>query len=239
MKPNRIIASLFVSIIISAGLSAQSADDVIKDYIKAIGGKRKLNKITSLQMKSEIVSDMFEASAVTTVLAGKGYKMDLDIMGYQVATCFTDEGGWNTDPMSGSTVQMPDDQYKIGKGAIYVGGPFEKYKDLGLSAELVGRAEVNGVNTFQVRLTVEGADISSDHFFDPDTHLLIRSIAVVDNQGTDIEAVTDYKDYKEIDGGVKLAYVQEIDYGGQMSMTNTIGTVEVNVPVDPSIFISE
>jgi len=239
MKPNRIIASLFVSIIISAGLSAQSADDVINDYIKAIGGKKKLNKITSLHMKSQIVSDMFEADAVTTVLTGKGYKMDMDVMGYQIATCFTDKGGWTTDPMAGTTVQMPDDQYQIGKGAIYVAGPFEKYKDLGLSAELVGRAEVNGVNTFHVRLTADGKDLSTDHFFDPDTHLLIRTIAVVDNQGSEIEAVTDYKDYKEIDGGIKLAHVQEIDYGGQMSMTNTIGTVEVNVPVDPGIFVSK
>jgi len=54
-----------------------------------------------------------------------------------------------------------------------------------------------------------------------------------------MEAVTDYKDYKEIDGGIKLAHVQEIDYGGQMSMTNTIGTVEVNLPVDPGIFVSK
>jgi len=239
MKTNRILACLFVSFIISAGLSAQSADDVIKDYIKAIGGKKKLNKITSLKMESQIESDMFEATAVTTVLTGKGYKMDMDVMGYQVETCFTDEGGWTTDPMSGSTIQMPDDQYKIGKGAIYVAGPFEKYKDLGLSAEMVGRAEVNGVNTYHVRFTVDGTDISTDHYFDPDTHLLIRTTAVVDNQGSEMEAITDYKDYIEIDGGIKLAHVQEIDYGGQMSMTNTIGTVEVNLPVDPGIFVSK
>jgi len=154
MKTNRILACLFVSFIISAGLSAQSADDVINDYIKAIGGKKNLNKITSLKMESQIESDMFEATAVTTVLAGKGYKMDMEVMGYQIATCFTDEAGWTTDPMAGTTVQMPDDQYKIGKGAIYVAGPFEKYKDLGLSAEMVGRADVYGLNTFHVCLTV-------------------------------------------------------------------------------------
>jgi hypothetical protein len=239
MKTHRILASLFVSVILSAGLTAQSADDVINDYLSAIGGKKKLNKITSLQTKSQIVSDMFEAEAVTTILNGKGYKMDMDVMGNQFTTCYTDKEGWRTDPMAGSIVQMPDDTYKLAKGAIYISGPFEKYKDLGYSSEMVGRADVNGVNTYQIRFTVDGTDLSTDHFFDPDTHLLIRTITVVVEQGSEMEVVNDYKDYKEVDGGIKLAHIQDIDYAGQMSMTITISTAEVNIPVDPSIFVNE
>ncbi|MCK4988997.1 MAG: hypothetical protein KAS29_00870, partial [Bacteroidales bacterium] len=146
---------------------------------------------------------------------------------------------WRTDPMAGSTVKIPDDQYKIAKGAIYIAGPYEKYKDLGYSAELVGRADVNGVNTYQIRFTVDGTDLSIDHFFDPDTHLLIRTLTVVEEQGSEMEVVNDYKDYKEVEGGIKLAHIQEIDYAGQMSMTITIGTVEVNISVDPGIFVNE
>ena len=239
MKTNRIIAFFFASFVISMGLSAQTADDVINDYLSAIGGKKKLSKISSMKMKSQIESDMFEAEAITTVLNGKGYKMEMDVMGYMVETCFTDKEGWRTDPMAGSTIQMPEDQYKMGRGAIYVAGPFEKYQDLGLIAELVGRAEIKGVNTYQVRLTVDGTEISTNHFFDPDTHLLMRTTVVVENEGAEIEAVTDYKDYKEVDGGIKIAHTQDIDYGGQMSMTNTTVTVEVNIPVDPSIFVSQ
>lgn len=239
MKTSRIIATLFVSFFIAGNLWAQSAEDVINNYLSAIGGKEKLNKITSLKMTSEISSDMFEAQAVTTILNGKGYKMDMDVMGYQVVTCFSDKGGWQTDPMAGSVMEMPDDQYKLGKGAIYVGGPFGNYEDLGYQAELVGRADVNGVNAYELRLTVEGTDLSSNHYFDPDTHLLIRTITVIESQGTEFEAVTDYKDYKEIEGGIKLAFTQEIDYGGQMTMENTIASVEVNIPVDPGIFASE
>lgn len=227
---------LFVAIIISGGLCAQTAEDVIDDYLSAIGGKEKLKKINSMQLTSEITSDMFEAVATTTVLNGKGYKMEMDVMGYLVETCFTDKAGWQTDPMAGSIAEMPEDQYKLGKGAIYVGGPFGNLKALGYTAELVGRKEINGVNTYQVKFTLEGTDLSSNHFFDPDTHLLIRTVVVVENQGMDMEAVTDYKDYQEIDGGVKMAFVQEIDYGGQMSMENTIKSVEVNIPVDEGIF---
>ncbi len=227
---------LFVAIMISGGLWAQTAEDVINDYLSAIGGKEKLNKINSMKVTSEITSDMFEAEAVTTVLNGKGYKMEMDVMGYLVETCFTDKAGWQTDPMAGSIAQMPEDQYNLGKGAIYVGGPYGNLKDLGYSAELVGRKEINGVNTYQVKFTMEGTDFSSNHFFDPDTHLLLRTLVVVDNQGSDMEAITDYKNYTEIEGGVKMAFVQEIDYGGQMSMENTIKSVEVNIPVDEGIF---
>jgi zinc protease len=239
MKTYRIIALLVVSCMISTGLSAQTADGVINDYLSALGGKAKLNKITSLKMSSQISSDMFEGNAVTTVLNGKGYKMEMDVMGYLIETCFTETKGWQTDPMAGSVVDMPEDQYKMGRGSIYVAGPFDKYKDLGFKSEYVGRADVNGVNTHQVRLTVDGTDIATDHFFDPDSHLLIRTTAVVESQGMEMKAVTDYKDYKEVEGGIKMAMKQEIDYGGQMSMTNTIGSVEVNVPVDPAIFESK
>ena len=239
MKTNRIIAFFFASFVISMGLSAQTADDVINDYLSAIGGKKKLSKISSMQMKSQIESDMFEAEAITTVLSGKGYKMEMDVMGYLVETCFTDKEGWRTDPMEGSITKMTEDQYKMGRGAIYVAGSFEKYQDLGLIAELVGRAEIKGVNTYHVRLTVDGTEISTNHFFDPDNHLLMRTIVVVENEGAEMEAVTDYKDYKEVDGGIKIAHTQDIDYGGQMSMTITTVAVEVNIPVDPGIFVSQ
>jgi len=239
MKTQRIPVTLFLAFILSLGLSAQTADDVINDYISAIGGKKNLSKIKSMQWKSDMMSDMFEATAVTTVLNGKGYKMEMDVMGYQSVTCYTDTEGWSTDPMSGAINQMPEDQYKLGRGEIYVGGGLEYYKDLGLTAELVGRKEINGVNAYQVRISVEGSDVTSDNFFDPDTHLLIRSVVKVDAQGSMMDMITDYKEYKEVDGGIKLSHLQKIDFGGQMSMENTIKSVEIDVPVDPAIFIRE
>ena len=238
MKNNRIIAIFFAFFIVSVGLSAQSADDVIKDYIDALGGQKKLDKITSVQMKSQIVSDMFEGDATTTVLNGKGYKMEMDVMGMLVETCYTDEGAWRSDPMSGEIIQFSDEQYQMGKGVIYVAGAFQNYKEMGMTAEMLGKEDVNGVNTHHIRLSKEGSEISTDHFFDAKTNLLIRTSVVVSGDQGEMEAITDYKDYKEIDGGVKMAHVMDIDYGGQMVMTNTISEVKVNVDVDQSIFKS-
>ncbi|MDF1574810.1 MAG: hypothetical protein P1P86_06415 [Bacteroidales bacterium] len=77
------------------------------------------------------------------------------------------------------------------------------------------------------------------NYFDPDTHLLIRSVVTVEAQGSEMDMLTEYKDYKEVDGGIKLSHMQEIDFGGQMSMENKITSVEMNVPVDPAIFVRE
>jgi len=239
MKTFRITAILFIAFIVATGLSAQSADDVIKDYIDALGGQKKLDKITSVQMKSQIESDMFEAEALTTVLNGKGYKMEMDVMGYLVETCYTDKEGWRTDPMAGEVIQFSDEEYQMGKGSIYVAGAFQNYKELGMTAELVGKEDVNGVNAHHVRFSMEGSDITPNHYFDPKTHLLIRTSVVVSGDQGEMEAITDFKDYKEIGGGIKMAHVMDIDYGGQMIMTNTINEVKVNVDVDESIFVSE
>jgi hypothetical protein len=239
MKNYRFLPLFLVFLFFSAGLSAQTADDVINNYIAAIGGKANLSKITSLQIKSSITSDMFEADAVATILDGKGFRMQMDVMDYQSINCWTDQGGWRTDPMTGTTEQIPDDEYRFGKGQIYIGGPWLNYKEIGFNVEMVGRADVNGVNAFQIRFTMDGIDNSIDYFFDPDTHLLIRSNTMVEAQGMELEVITTYKDYKEVEGGVKLAHVQDISYGGQMSMTNSLGAVEVNIPVDPAIFAKE
>lgn len=236
MKTNRIIAFLFLSFFLSAGLMAQSAEKVIDDYLSALGGKKKMEKITSLQMKSQIESDMFEAEATTTVLNGKGYKMEMDVMGYLVETVYTDEGGWRTDPMAGDIVELSEEEHQMGKGAIFVGGPFQDYKNLGMNAELVGKKDIDGVSTHHVKLQPEGSEIVANHYFDAKSKLLIRTVVEAD-QG--MEIVTDYKDYKEIEGGIKMPHVTDIDYGGQMVMTQTISEVKVNVPVDESIFKSE
>ena len=236
MKTNRIIAFLFLSCFLSAGLMAQSAEKVIDDYLNALGGKKKMEKITSMQMTATIDSDMFEADATTTVLNGKGYKMEMDVQGLLIESVFTPTEGWRTDPMAGDVVKLSDEEFQMGKGAIFVGGPFQDYKNLGMKFELVGKKDIDGVSTHHLRFQLEDSEVVANYFFDTKSHLLIRTVTVAEAQGMEMEIITDHKDYKEVEGGIKMAHVTDIDYGGQMVMTQTITDVKVNIPVDESIF---
>ena len=61
MKTNRIFAFLFLSFFVSAGLFAQSADDVIGDYLKALGGKKNMEKIND-DVRVEVTIDTIKIS---------------------------------------------------------------------------------------------------------------------------------------------------------------------------------
>jgi hypothetical protein len=144
MKKFRTISIMTALLLCSAFVSAQTADDVIAKYVNAIGGKELLGKITSLYTESKADIMGMESTLKATILNGKGYKMDMEIMGSVITTCFTDKGGWSINPMAGSNSaeDMPDAQYNTSKDQIYIGAPFTIWAEKGYKAELLGNYSV-------------------------------------------------------------------------------------------------
>ena len=231
---------LLLSVFVFSGVlvSAQSADEIISKYVKAIGGKNNLSKIQSLYTESEGDIMGMESLQKVTVLNGKGYKMEMEIMGEVISSCITENGGWSINPMMGSSVaeDMPEDQYDETKAQIFVGGPFTVFGDLGYQAEALGNETVGNVNAAKVKLTTPGGT-SAVHFFDPATGYLIKTVQEGDMQGQMVETIFIYSDYKDVDG-ITLPHTVSLDAGGGMFvMTSNVTKVEVNKTVDPAIFI--
>ena len=228
---------LVLSILLSGEvlLPAQSADKIISTYIKAIGGK-KISKITSLYTESSADIMGNEAAMKTTVLNGKGYKMEMEIMGAVVATCITDQGGWTINPMTGgsSAEDMPEETYKDSKSQIYIGGPFTIYKEQGYTAELLGKEKVSGKEASKVQLTAPWGK-TSVFYFDEATGYLVKSAEETEAQGQVMETVIIYSDYKEV-GGMLIPHTLDLDVGGMFQMTSKVTKAEVNQPVDPAVF---
>jgi len=219
-----------------AGASAQTADEIIAKYVKAIGGKEQLSKINSLYVESTVEVMGMEIVSKTTTLNGIGFKTDMEVMGSNMITCITDKGGWSINPMmgSGSADDLPEAQYNASKDQIFIGAPFTTYKDKGYKTELLGRESVGSVNAFKVKLTAPDST-SGVYFFDPETGYLIQAVTQADMQGQMVENVTTYSDYRATDG-YTLPYKTSMNMGGQMDMTSTVTKVEVNKPVDQAIF---
>lgn len=238
MKTYKSIALVALALLLANSVSAQTADEIIGKYVKAIGGKDLLNKITSVYTETSTEVMGMQISGKITVLNGKGMRQDMDVNGSTMITCFNDKGGWSINPMSGGTTaeDMPAGQYNAGKAQIVVGAPFINYPENGYKAELMGTDSIAKVNAYKIKLTSPDST-SSVYFFDPNTFYMLKTIQQVEMQGQMVENIITYSDFRQING-YPIPYKMDMDLaGGQFNMTMTVTKVELNKPVNDSIFL--
>lgn len=237
MKSLKPVFLMIALLMCGAFVSAQTADEVIAKYVNAIGGKDQLSKITSLytESKADIMGN--ESIQKSTILNGKGYKTEMDIMGSVITTCITDKGGWMINPMMGSDAaeDMPEAQYNAGKDEIFIGAPFTVWSEKSYKAELLGNEAVGTVNAIKVKLTAPD-NTSGVYFFDPETGYMIKAVSQADMQGQMVENVATYSDYRQVDG-YTLPFKTTVNMGGMFELTSEVTKVEVNKPVDPAFFV--
>jgi hypothetical protein len=238
MKTYRSFAIAFFALFCAYTVSAQTADEIIAKHIQAVGGKDVLSKITSVYYRGTMDVMGMQGTLKNTTLNGKGMKQDIDMMGSIITNCYNDKGGWSTNPFTGAIApeDMPEAQYNAGKENIYIGAPFLNYAEMGYKAELAGTDSVDHVNAFKIIMT-SPANTSSTYYFDPNTFYLIRSVEQADMQGQMVDNIMKFSDYRATEGYL-MPYKIDMDMaGGQFSMTLTVDTVQVNIPVNDSIFV--
>ena len=228
---------LFSLALLTAAIAvqAQSADEVIAKHLDAIGGKEKLSGITSVKMTNtnEVMGN--QAPATITILNGKGYRSEAEVMGSKMVQVFTDKGGWMINPMMGSSdpQALPEESAKAGQGQIYV-EPFLDYAAKGAKAEYQGQAKAGSVNAHKVKLTDKNG-VATTYFFDPSTYYIIQAVRSGEMMGQQIEITISYSDFKKTDYGWVVPQTTEINMG-QFAITSKLKNVEVNTPVDPAVF---
>jgi hypothetical protein len=238
MKTYKSIALTVIVLLLAVSASAQTADEIIGKYVKAIGGKDQLSKITSVYTESTMEVMGMQITIKSTTLNGKGMKQEMDMMGSPMTTCYTDKGGWSINPMGGGTApeDMPEAQYNAGKDQIVVGGPFINYAEKGYKTELLGTDTVNKVNAYKIKLTAPN-NSSAVYYFDPNTFYLVRANQQAEMQGQMVDNTTTYSDYRQTEG-YTLPYKSSADMmGGQVTMVMTVTKVELNKPVSDTIFV--
>jgi len=236
MKSLKRILLLVTILIGAASAYAQTADEIITRHIDAIGGKDKLNTITSVRMESTVEAMGISGPSTTTILNGKGFRNESEFNGQKVITVYTDKGGWTVNPFAGSTDPqvLPDEQYKASEDDIYI-EPFFKYAERGSKVELQGQEKVGDINAYKIKLTNKD-NSSATYYLDPSTYQIVQISGTTNMMGQDMEVKTTCSDYKKTDYGFVVPQTIQVNIGDQFSMTTKLNKIEVNQPVDASIF---
>ena len=240
MKTTKKFFFALIALFCAYNLSAQTADEIISKHLEASGGKGFLSGLTSVYYEATMDVMGMQATVKNTTLNGKGTRQDVDIMGSIMTTCYNDKGGWSINPFMGGTTaeDMPETQYNSGKDNIYLGAPFLNYAEKGYKAEFNGTETVMDVTAYKVTMTSPSNNVSV-YYFDPNTYYMIKSVEQADMQGQMVENVMRYSDYRNTEGYIMPFKIDMDMAGGQMSMTLTVSKVELNQPVNDSIFIKQ
>jgi hypothetical protein len=176
-----------------------------------------------------------ELSSVTTVIDGKGFRSESDLGGQKMIQVYTEKGGWTVSPMNGSTDPQPmnEEQYKVGQEQIYIIA-FLNYAERGEKAEFEGQEKVGEINAYKIKMTNKDS-VSTTFYFDPSTYYIIQITKSVEMMGQPADLKIAFSDVKKLDAGWVMPQQIDSDFG-QFNMTAKVKKVDVNVPVDESIF---
>jgi hypothetical protein len=229
-----VLFTLFLAVF-SFALTAQTADEIVAKHIDAIGGKDVLTKTTSLYVEGSMSVMGNDAPTRMTLLNGKGYKNEIDMMGSTIIQCVTDKGAWGINPMAGGGVEdVPEKQAKGAMGNLTLGGVFFNYAEKGTAVVLVGKKKVADKDAFELKVTPKDGTAST-YYVDATTFYVLKMEAKGEMMGQEVDIATTFSDYKKIENGYVMPHTTEIDMG-QFAMTSTIKKVEVNKAIDEATF---
>lgn len=231
MNPFKTMLSTAAFLVAGLTVSAQTADEIISKHLDAVGGKDKLSQLKSLVIEASINAMGNDAPANITMLVGKGYKMETELMGQKVVQAVTDKGGWAITPQTGGSAQAtPDEQYNQAKSSLYA-DPFLDYAAHGFTVELQGTEG----SDYKLALT-NPSKTSTVYYINTTNYQIDKAVTTANMMGNAIDITTTFSDYKKSEFGITTAYSMEIAYGTMFSMTTTIKKVTVNSDIDPKVF---
>ncbi len=199
-----------------------TAEDVIENYIKAIGGRENLKKVEDI--KQVYVMNMQGREIESRILQKKPdlYKMEMVMNGNVMQKQVFDgeegvaEGMGQKQTLQGEQLDRMKYEAKLNK--------FLRYDELGVNLELTGVEKVDGKDTYKIEVENPNGNKHVD-FYDVESGLKIQSKSKVQTQQGEMTQVEKYSDYKEVNG-VLMPHKMEIS--GMQNMTMKAKKIEIN-----------
>jgi outer membrane lipoprotein-sorting protein len=216
-----------------AVVNSQSLEEIVKKYTAA----NKLDKVTALKtIKLTGAMSMMGMDIPVEIWMKNPDKIKsvLNMNGQEMVQVFDGVKGYVVNPMSGSAdpVEMGATEAK----QIQQNNMFQNYMANYLKSgmlSLAGEESVNGNPAHKIKATLEGGMVV-DMFIDKSSYLLVKTSVTVNSQGMTMVVDSYPSDYKEV-SGLFLPMKTTSSAMGQ-EFTQTYTKVEVNVPMDDSVF---
>lgn len=215
--------------------AAPTVDAVLDKYVKALGGKEAIEKITSRSMKGSFDLEAFGVTGAPVEMVFKApnkTSTKIDIPGFgAVNRVFNGAAGWHSDPTSGLRELTGVELAQMKRGSDFYAEL--NFKEHYTKMEVKGKEKVGSYETYVIEATpAEGSP--EKLYFDVNTGLLVRHDMETESPEGKAPAENYVDDYKVVDG-VKIAHV--LKYVNPMiSWVIKITEVKNNPEIDEAKF---
>lgn len=225
MKKIMLIGAFLLNALV---IQAQTVDEIVAKHVAAMGGSEKLNSLKSLKQEMTMQVMGTDLEATSTIVAGRGMRMDVKAMGMTITQAIDGNSGWMLNPMQGGAepLPMPEEVMKDAASQLDLTGPLYNYQAKGNTIELQGTEKVGEGNAYKLKVQSKSG-VEQTHFVDTGNYMIVKSIT---SQGDVI-----YSNFQMVDG-VKFPFASEINNPQMGKMLMTMKKVTVNPTIDESIF---
>ena len=231
-------------LMVAAGASAQTADEIVEKSLAADGGRQALAKIKSRVSAGTIsmttpggdISGTIEIFNAAPNKMRSLVKIDLSAMGAGTAVVderFDGTSGYSMNSMQGDS-PITGSRLEALKNSIFP-SPLADYKERGSKIELAGKEKVGDRDAFALTI-VPKTGPAMKVWIDAATYLTLKSAITVDvPELGSVEQIFEFSDFRDVNG-LKLPFLLKGQTGPQ-PFTVVVTKVEHNVEIDPSLFV--
>jgi len=238
MIMKRLLNVLVCIAITCTAVHAQNIDEIISKYHENMGGLDKLKAKKAVKFLGKMPTPMGDFSMVIYKKAPNLSRTEVDIQGQSMVQAFDGETAWMINPMMGSTEpqKLEGEMAKSIIDQAEFEDPFIDYVAKGNDVTLEGSDTIGGVECYKIKLVVNKDNEEDEniqiYYLDKELYMPL----LVKNWVNDMEINTYLSDYREVEGGLIMAFKIEVEMMGQPPQIISIDSVDVNVEMDDGLF---
>ncbi len=215
-------------------------DDILKKNQDAIGGADAIGKVQTMKtsMKMVMMGGQMEAPMTMQFKRPNMVRTEVQVQGQTIVSAYDGTVAWMINPLAGSSEpQKMDEKSAASLSSSDLDSAFSSLAGLkaaGNTVELLGKEEVEGTQAYKIKVTRKNGQIGT-FYLDAKTFLPFKVVAKVTQMGQEMEVETYPSNYKKIEG-LMYPHAMEGKVGGQTMMQMIVDKIEINTPLDDSIF---
>ncbi|HEV8589094.1 MAG TPA: hypothetical protein VGQ72_09480 [Pyrinomonadaceae bacterium] len=231
---------LACALVLAGAVSAmsQTADEIVAKYIKTVGGMEKIEAVKTIRRTGKVIAGGgFEIPIVEENKRPNLVRQDVTIQGLVGTSAYDGKTGWKIQPWQGKK-----DAETMGEGEMKAiveesdfDGPLVNYKAKGNKVEYVGMDEVEGTDTYKLKVTLANGE-TRYFYMDTDYYVPIKIETKRIVRGNEVEFETVLGDYKEVAGWYMPYSIEVGAKGSQFKQKIAYEKIEANVAVDDGRF---
>ncbi len=219
----------------TAAVPTAAPAEIIKNYIKAIGGEEAIKKITSLQQNGEMEMQGQKLTVTIKNMAPNLSSMEIS-MGGQTAMKQVYNGKTGYAMQMGQKADLTGDDLAEKRDDRGYGGQLYYATD-GTKIESAGTAKVGTADAFKLNITSPSGKKKTE-YYDTKSGLLLKDESTTTKGGAEISQATEYSNYKKV-GDVLFPFTLTQSVAtpqGSQEFSVVIKDIKVNPPLKAEDF---